>query len=187
MWASLSLTSPRCALRSAELETCSLPGNRQVSAALVLSCPLWLQKGACHSTEAGCSTEASSVALSLSPGCATLCADATQGCSCSADTSARVQGPYEYLGSFRPHGQQARDLTVFQDEDGSAYLAYSSENNMVRLVSSAHTLHWHADAAPGPHSRELKSVIMPWYCQPTSTSKLIHAAGCCLICDKPCR
>ena len=68
-----------------------------------------------------------------------------------------LQGPYEYLGSFRPHGQQARDLTLFQarpaalawaghaaaggapadqlrvqDDDEAAYLAYSSENNMVR-------------------------------------------------------
>ena len=25
-----------------------------------------------------------------------------------------LQGPYEYRGSYRPHGQQARDLTVFQ-------------------------------------------------------------------------
>ena len=25
-----------------------------------------------------------------------------------------MQGPYEYRGSYRPHGQQARDLTVFQ-------------------------------------------------------------------------
>ncbi|KAK9810662.1 hypothetical protein WJX73_008429 [Symbiochloris irregularis] len=38
-------------------------------------------------------------------------------------------GPFWYQGSFRPHGQQARDLTVYKDDDGSAYLVYTSEDN----------------------------------------------------------
>jgi hypothetical protein len=43
-----------------------------------------------------------------------------------ADT---VTGPYQYLGSMRPCGQEARDLTLYKDDDGKAYLIYTSENN----------------------------------------------------------
>jgi hypothetical protein len=43
--------------------------------------------------------------------------------------SDRPVGPYKYLGSFRPNGEESRDMTVFQDDDGSAYLIYSSESN----------------------------------------------------------
>jgi beta-xylosidase len=38
-------------------------------------------------------------------------------------------GPYHYLGSIKPNGQMARDMTVFKDENGKAYLVYSSEDN----------------------------------------------------------
>ena len=38
-------------------------------------------------------------------------------------------GPYQYLGSLRPNGQMARDMTLFRDDDNKAYLVYSSENN----------------------------------------------------------
>lgn len=38
-------------------------------------------------------------------------------------------GPYKYLGSVRPNGQMARDMTLFKDDDNKAYLIYSSENN----------------------------------------------------------
>ncbi|GGB17497.1 family 43 glycosylhydrolase [Puia dinghuensis] len=53
--------------------------------------------------------------------------------------SDKPQGPYRYLGSCRPNGQMSRDMTVFQDEDGRAYLVYTSENNntmQVCLLSS---------------------------------------------------
>ncbi|KAE9607809.1 hypothetical protein Lal_00040017 [Lupinus albus] len=38
-------------------------------------------------------------------------------------------GPFDYLGSQRPHGYESRDMTVFKDDDGMAYLIYSSEDN----------------------------------------------------------
>lgn len=38
-------------------------------------------------------------------------------------------GPFDYLYSKRPHGFDSRDMTVFKDEDGVAYLIYSSEDN----------------------------------------------------------
>ncbi len=38
-------------------------------------------------------------------------------------------GPYRYLGSVRPGDGESRDLTVFKDDDGSAYLIHASEAN----------------------------------------------------------
>jgi len=38
-------------------------------------------------------------------------------------------GPYKYLKSVQPNGQQSRDMSVFQDDNGKAYLIYSSDNN----------------------------------------------------------
>ncbi|XP_010559132.1 PREDICTED: uncharacterized protein LOC104827628 [Tarenaya hassleriana] len=40
-------------------------------------------------------------------------------------------GPFNYLYSKRPHGFDSRDMTVFKDDDGVAYLIYSSEENGV--------------------------------------------------------
>lgn len=43
--------------------------------------------------------------------------------------SDRPEGPYHYIRSVRPNGQMSRDMTVFGDDDGKAYLVYTSENN----------------------------------------------------------
>jgi hypothetical protein len=48
--------------------------------------------------------------------------------------SDRPQGPYTYKGSMRPNGQESRDMTVYQDADGRAYLIYASENNKTMQV-----------------------------------------------------
>jgi beta-galactosidase len=48
--------------------------------------------------------------------------------------SERPEGPFRYLGSVRPNGQMSRDMTVFQDDDGRAYLVYASENNNTMQV-----------------------------------------------------
>ena len=47
----------------------------------------------------------------------------------------RPTGPYRYLGSVRPDGGESRDMTLFQDDDGKAYLVYSSEWNATTHVS----------------------------------------------------
>ncbi|MFI9638658.1 RICIN domain-containing protein [Micromonospora sp. NPDC051925] len=44
-------------------------------------------------------------------------------------TSSTVDGNYRYLGSFRPLGHDSRDLTVFRDDDGSAYLISATRSN----------------------------------------------------------
>lgn len=37
-------------------------------------------------------------------------------------TGDSVCGTYKYLGSWQPLGYQSRDIGLFQDDDGSAYL-----------------------------------------------------------------
>lgn len=43
--------------------------------------------------------------------------------------SSNPVGPFVYLYSGRPHGFDSRDMTLFKDDDGEAYLVYSSEDN----------------------------------------------------------
>lgn len=43
--------------------------------------------------------------------------------------SAQPTGPYHYIGSVQPNGADSRDMTAFQDDDGTAYLFFSSEWN----------------------------------------------------------
>src|SRR6202000_1954600 len=53
--------------------------------------------------------------------------------------SNKATGPYHYLQSVKPNGQMSRDMTLFKDDDGKAYLIYSSEENntmQVCLLSS---------------------------------------------------
>ena len=38
-------------------------------------------------------------------------------------------GPFNYIRSVQPNGNMARDMTIFQDDDGKAYHFYSSEEN----------------------------------------------------------
>ncbi|MFB3880763.1 MAG: glycoside hydrolase family 43 protein [Armatimonadota bacterium] len=44
-------------------------------------------------------------------------------------------GPYEYQGSFRPNGADSRDMTVFKDDGGAAYLLHASEWNKTLHVA----------------------------------------------------
>lgn len=43
-------------------------------------------------------------------------------------------GPYTYLGSVKPNGQDSRDMTLFKDDDGKAYLIHASEANNTMQV-----------------------------------------------------
>lgn len=43
-------------------------------------------------------------------------------------------GPFEYIGSVRPNWTECRDMTLFQDDDGSAYLIYSSDQNRTTRI-----------------------------------------------------
>ena len=43
--------------------------------------------------------------------------------------SASPTGPFDFLKSQRPHSCESRDMTVFKDDDGRAFLIYSSADN----------------------------------------------------------
>lgn len=43
--------------------------------------------------------------------------------------SDNVTGPYAFVNSFRPNGNMSRDMTLYVDEDGTAYHIYSSRDN----------------------------------------------------------
>lgn len=49
--------------------------------------------------------------------------------------SDRPEGPYRYIRSIRPDGEMSRDMTLYKDDDGRAYLVYTSENNNTMHVS----------------------------------------------------
>lgn len=38
-------------------------------------------------------------------------------------------GPFTYIKSTRPHDSDSRDMTIFKDDDNTAYLIYSSDDN----------------------------------------------------------
>ena len=40
--------------------------------------------------------------------------------------SNRIQGPYKYVKSYRPLGEESRDIGQFIDDDGSSYLIFES-------------------------------------------------------------
>lgn len=45
------------------------------------------------------------------------------------------EGPFEYIGSFRPDDSMSRDQTLFVDDDGTAYQFSSSENNQTLHIN----------------------------------------------------
>lgn len=49
--------------------------------------------------------------------------------------SKRPTGPYTFLRSFRPDGEMSRDMTLFADDDGKAYLVTASEENQTQHLS----------------------------------------------------
>lgn len=50
--------------------------------------------------------------------------------------ASRPEGPFTLLRSFRPHGDDARDVTLFQDDDGAAYVVYAANGNKDLVVAA---------------------------------------------------
>jgi beta-xylosidase len=48
---------------------------------------------------------------------------------CGVATSSNPTGPFTYLNTIHPLGNDSRDMTLFKDDDGCAYQISSSENN----------------------------------------------------------
>jgi hypothetical protein len=49
--------------------------------------------------------------------------------------SKSAAGPYTFVRDFRPDGEMSRDMTLYQDDDGKAYLITTSENNQTQHLS----------------------------------------------------
>lgn len=49
--------------------------------------------------------------------------------------SDKPQGPFHYIRSIRPDESMSRDMTLFKDDDGRAWLVYTSEGNNTMHVS----------------------------------------------------
>lgn len=49
-------------------------------------------------------------------------------------TCATVDGQYTYRGSFQPLGHESRDMTLFQDTDGSGYLLHEDRKRGIAIV-----------------------------------------------------
>ena len=49
--------------------------------------------------------------------------------------SSAPAGPYHFIKSEKPNGNDARDMTIFQDDDGKAYHFYSSEGNATMHIT----------------------------------------------------
>ncbi|QHC60586.1 family 43 glycosylhydrolase [Rathayibacter sp. VKM Ac-2760] len=88
--------------------------------------------------------------------------DYTQG-RVAVATSSTIDGSYAYQGSFRPLGYESRDMTVFQDTDGQAYLFSSTAipttnastaifklNASYTDVASFEGLHWENQSREAP-------------------------------------
>ncbi|MDR3745515.1 MAG: glycoside hydrolase family 43 protein [Acidobacteriaceae bacterium] len=50
-------------------------------------------------------------------------------------TSSSPTGPFKFVRDFRPDGEMSRDMTLYQDDDGKAYLITTSENNQTQHLS----------------------------------------------------
>ena len=49
-------------------------------------------------------------------------------------TSKSPTSPFQYRGGVKPNGNMVRDLTLFKDDDGRAYLVFTSEANATMHV-----------------------------------------------------
>ncbi|KAK9472184.1 glycosyl hydrolase [Dipodascopsis tothii] len=51
-------------------------------------------------------------------------------------TSETVDGTYTWQGSFKPFGTDSRDMTVWKDTDGTAYIVFASDGNKDLKIAS---------------------------------------------------
>jgi hypothetical protein len=51
-----------------------------------------------------------------------------------------VDGDYKFLRSFRPLGQESRDIGQFIDDDGSAYLIFEDRPAKVSTLRNSRTI-----------------------------------------------
>lgn len=47
----------------------------------------------------------------------------------------RVTGPYRFVAAYRPHGFMSRDMTIFVDDDGTAWELFASDENATLRIA----------------------------------------------------
>lgn len=51
-------------------------------------------------------------------------------------TSKTIDGNYTWIGSFKPFGNDSRDMTIYKDDDETAYLIFATANNANLQIAS---------------------------------------------------
>ena len=75
-------------------------------------------------------------------------------------TCNRVDGNYTYRGSFNPSGHQSRDMTLFQDPDGTGYLIYEDRARGAAIARlSPDYLSVDREVCLIPHALEAAAVV----------------------------
>jgi hypothetical protein len=106
-------------------------------------------------------------------------------------TSDTVDGNYQYLKSFRPLGQQSRDLGQFVDDDGAAYLIFEDRPHGFHIAKlSADYLNVEKDVCLIPEHLEggalvhydglyyvIGSSLSGWSPNPNKYATATHLAG----------
>lgn len=113
-------------------------------------------------------------------------------------------GPFELLRVMRPNNQDSRDLTLFEDADGTAYLVHSSESNrslhVARLTPDYADVDGSWQRAFADQDREAPCVLRAndqyylltsgctgWRPNPALFGTSLHMVGGWKLIDNPCR
>ena len=114
------------------------------------------------------------------------------------------EGPFELVRVMRPNGQDSRDMTLFADADGTAYLVHSSESNrslhIARLTPDYEDVDGSWSRAFADQDREapclfaangqyylLTSGCTGWRPNPALFGTSPHVVGAWKLIDNPCR
>jgi hypothetical protein len=103
-------------------------------------------------------------------------------------------GPFRFLESFRPLGFQSRDMTVFKDEDGKAYLIFGSgwhDRIVIAEMSEdylsltgEYTTHLHTSGPPeGREAPAMFKRMGKYYLITSGTTGWFPNPACCDVAD----
>lgn len=117
--------------------------------------------------------------------------------------SSSPTGPFTYLHSFQPNRQDSRDMTLFQDQDGSAWLIHSANYNKTMNIArlSEDYLHVTGSYVSIFHDQEREAPCMllwqqryymitsgctSWEANPCLYGSCDHLLGPWKLIDNPC-
>ena len=112
-------------------------------------------------------------------------------------------GPFCFKGAFRPNGRESRDMTIYKDRDGTAYLIHSSDANCTMYIARLTEDYTNVDGffvpAMEEQQREAPAVCKHgdkyfmvtsgctgWYCNSALFSTSDYVQGIWRLIDNPC-